>query len=373
MKKKEEQNLLWLTTLATLFIFWTLMFALQDQAIIDNPENPLNKNAGRIVHLKEILRIKDEGIDFYFKEPWEIDVAEDGSIFVKEFNQIYKFDSCGKFVKNIARKGQGPGEVMIEIENIIVQDNEIIFSCASMNKLIKMDLDGNFIEELIPNKRISKLVAYYKKKYFFLDFMVKSFEKVKGFQEYNQNLYAIDKDGNVTPTDYSFPIKEFFTIMSFRGESRPHWITVTRLYRSKTYNQYVYVCHTQDYLIKQFDLEKFQISRIFRRAYPRAKFKQDKNRPFKFYNDVYRLLIYKGNVWALTSTLDKEKGVLIDVFNEEGKYLDNFYLPLLKSKTGDCFFQLYFPMVIMGDYLYAIEHDEDWNFYVAKYEIIDEG
>jgi len=236
MKKKEEQNLLWLTTLATLLIFWTLMFALQDQAIIDNPENPLNKNAGRIVHLKEILRIKDEGIDFYFKEPWEIDVAEDGSIFVKEFNQ-----------------------------------------------------------------------------------------------------------------------------------------TVTRLYRSKTYNQYVYVCHTQDYLIKQFDLEKFQISRIFRRAYARAKFQQDENRPFKFYNDVYRLLIYKGNVWALTSTLDKEKGVLIDVFNEEGEYLDNFYLRLLKSKTGDCFYQLYFPMVIMGDYLYAIEHDEDWIFYVAKYEIIDEG
>ncbi len=262
---------------------------------------------------------------------------------------------------------------MIEIENIIVQDNEIIFSCANMNKLIKMDLEGNFIEELIPNKRVSKLVACYKNKYFFVDFMAKSFERVEGFQEYNHNLYAIDKGGDVTPTDYSFPVKRFFKIISYRGKSRRYNTSVTRLYRSKTYKKYVYICHTQDYLIKQFDLEKSQISRIFMRAYPRAKFQQDENRPFKFYNDVYRLLIYKGNVWALTSTLDKEKGVLVDVFSKEGKYLDNFYLPLLNSKTGDCFYQLYFPMVIKGDYLYAIEHDEDWNFYVAKYEIIDGG
>jgi hypothetical protein len=373
MKMKEKQNLLWLPTQFVLFIFCSLVFAFQNQSIIENPEKPLNKNAGRVIQLKEILRIKDEGTDFYFKEPWEIDVAEDGSIFVKEFNQIYRFDSNGKFVKKIARKGQGPGEIMREIENIIVQDNEIIFSCATMNKLIKMDLEGNFIEELIPNKLISKLVAYYKNKYIFVDFMANSFEKVEGYQEYNQNLYAVDKGGDATPTGYSFPTTQFFKIISFRGESRPYWTSVTRLYRSTTYKQYVYVCHTQDYLIKQFDLEKFQISRIFRRAYPRAKFKKDDNRPFKFYNDVYRLLIYKGNVWALTSTIDREKGVLIDVFNEEGKFLDNFYLPLLNSKTGDCFYQLYFPMVIKGDYLYAIEHDEDWNFYVAKYEIIDKG
>jgi len=357
-----------------LFAFFGITSSQQNQPIIENPEKPLNKNAGRVIQLKEILKIKDEGKGFYFREPWGIDVDSDGSIFAKEKEKIYKFDSNGKFERNIVRQGQGPGEITTEIEDIIVQDNEIIFSCATMNKVIKMDSDGNFIKELMPKKRASKLIACYKNKYFIVDSIPKSFEKKEGYRDIDRNLFVLDEGGNATPTQYSFPIihyRHFWTSRKGRGQfSTQH---VTKLQTSKTSQKYIYISHTQEYLIKQFDLEKLQISRIFRRAYARVKFESDEFRPFKYYNDIHRLLIYKGNVWALTSTLNREKGILVDVFNDAGKYIDNFYLPLLNSKTGDCFYQLYFPMVIEGDFLYAIEHDEDWNFYIAKYEIIDKG
>jgi hypothetical protein len=372
MKKKEKQNLLWLQIMLILFTLCSLAFAFQVQSIIENPEKPLNKNAGRIIQLKEILRIKDEGRDFYFKEPWGIDVAVDGSIFVKDKEKLYKFDASGRFEKNMAKKGQGPGEITTEIGDIIVKDNEIIFPCATMNKVIKLDTEGNFVKEVIPKKRALKLIAYYMNKYFIVDFMPKSFEMEEGYKDIDRNLFIFDEEGNASPTQYSFPVKHYWARPQLRAGSFSTQY-VTRLHTSKASQKYIYICHTQDYLIKQFDLEKLQISKVFRRVYPRVKFNSDEMRPFKFYNDVYRLLIYKGNVWALTSTLDKEKGILVDVFSEEGKYLDNFYLPLLNSKTGDCFYQLYFPMVIKGDYLYAIEHDEDWNFYVAKYEIINGG
>lgn len=86
---------------------------------------------------------------------------------------------------------------------------------------------------------------------------------------------------------------------------------------------------------------------------------------------MHRLAAHKNNLWVLTSTFDEEKGILVDVFDEEGKFQDNFYLPLLKSKTGDSYHQMYFPVVTQGDYIYAIEHDEDWAFSVTKYEILD--
>jgi len=352
-----------------LFIFSSVTYA---QEIIENPDKPESKNPGRIIRLKEVLRIKDEGTAFYFREPWGIDVAADGSIFIIDKERLYKFDSRGRFERNMAKKGQGPGEITTEIENIIIKDNEIIFSCATMNKVIKMDLDGNFIKELIPQKRASNLLAYYKNKYFIVDFTPKSFEMEEGYRDYDRNFFILDEEGSATPTQYSFPIKHYWHYRASR-KGRGGFSTqyVTQLQTSKVSQKYIYICHTQDYLIKQLDLEKVQISRIFRRAYPRAKFQTDDSRPFKYYNDIHRLLIYKGNVWALTSTLDKEKGILVDVFSKEGKYLDNFYLPLLNSKTGDCFYQLYFPMVIDGDFIYAIEHDKDWNPCITKYEIID--
>ncbi len=350
-----------------ILIFNFVIFA---QEIIENPEKPGSKNPGRIIQLKEVLKIRDEGTAFYFREPWGIDVAEDGSIFVKGgIDRLYKFDASGKFEKNMMRKGQGPGEISREIENFIVKDNELVLICASLNKLIKTTLDGKLIKNLIPEKRISNLIGYYNNKYFIVDFMPKSFEREEGYKDNDRNLFIVDDEGNVMQTQHSFPIKHYWASRKGRGGFSIQY--VTRLHTSKVSQKYIYICHTQDYLIKQLDLEKLQISRIFRRDYPRVKFKADEFRPFKYYNDVYRILIHKNNVWVLTSTVDKEKGIMVDVFNDEGKYIDNFYLPLFYSKTGDCFYQLYFPMVINGDFIYAIEHDEAWNYCITKYEIVD--
>ncbi len=45
-------------------------------------------------------------------EPREIDVDEDGNIYVLDRKAIHikVFNSCGKFVRTIGKKGQGPGE-----------------------------------------------------------------------------------------------------------------------------------------------------------------------------------------------------------------------------------------------------------------------
>jgi len=59
--------------------------------VIENPEKPLSKNAGRILKLEEVLRIKDEGREFYFKFPFVngLRVSGKGFIYVQDENQLF--------------------------------------------------------------------------------------------------------------------------------------------------------------------------------------------------------------------------------------------------------------------------------------------
>ena len=76
-----------------------------------NPVTPLSKNAGRVLSLKEVMRIIDTGRNFYFKYLHSIKIAPNGSIFVKDDEELLQFDSKGKFNRNFSKKGQGPGEI----------------------------------------------------------------------------------------------------------------------------------------------------------------------------------------------------------------------------------------------------------------------
>jgi hypothetical protein len=342
------------------------------QTVIENPEKPLSSNPGRVIRLKEVMRIVDEGRDFYFKLPWGLGVAEDGSVFVQDGVRLFKFDQDGKFVKNIVREGQGPGEITTELTNFVVKGNEVLLLCGPMSKIIHLDLDGKLVDEIIiEDRHPDKAITHYHNKYLLFDFKVISFERKEGERPLDHYLFFLDKKGAIESFPYSFPTKSHIRIRKRGGRAAVSGTTMTQLEFLNVQNRFLYISHTHEYLIKQFDLKTNQMGKMISRDYPRAEFEADEYRPFKYYNDVHCLLSHKNNLWVLTSTFNKEKGVLVDVFSEEGNYLDNFHLPLLSSKTGDSYHQLYFPVMIQGDYLYAIEHDEDWAFSVAKYEIID--
>lgn len=75
--------------------FFLIVYSVFPQTPIVNPEKPLNKNAGRVLKLEEVFRIKDEGANFYFKYPRKLKVATDGSFFVVDENQFLKFSPQG--------------------------------------------------------------------------------------------------------------------------------------------------------------------------------------------------------------------------------------------------------------------------------------
>jgi hypothetical protein len=57
------------------YVILILTFLSFSQEIIENPEKPLSKKAGRIVNLKEVLSIQDTGDDYYFKYPYTVQIT----------------------------------------------------------------------------------------------------------------------------------------------------------------------------------------------------------------------------------------------------------------------------------------------------------
>jgi hypothetical protein len=88
----------------------------------------------------------------------------------------------------------------------------------------------------------------------------------------------------------------------------------------------------------------------------------------EFQNDVQNMLVREDKLWVLTSTFQDGKGILVDVFNLEGEYLDNFYLPLVKIKRE---YLGTLPITADGNALFVLEINEDETLAVVKYKIID--
>ncbi len=347
------------------------------QTVIENPGRPLSQNAGRVIQLKELLRIRDGGGDYYFKQPSGLDASEKGFIFYADFGEmLYKFDADGRFVKNLLRKGEGPGEIR-ELGQFLLKDGELFIYDGIGNKVIRKDMNGNLVSDIkFGEKLFSALISFDNDKYYLLDFKWKPFERKSGIKELDHSLYVVNQKGEVTPAPFTFPVKKSMVFRD-RGASVSD---VNRIQFALEDSRFLYLNHTTDYLVKILDLEKVEIVRSFMRKYDRVKFippKEEKKQYPEYFenlpehhNDIQKLLIHKNNLWVLTSTIVEGKGILTDVFDREGRYLDNFYLPLFCWKPN---WMGYPPAAVVGNYLYATEWDEEGNFFIVKYEIIDEG
>ena len=148
-----------------LSFFFLVAINTQAQEIIENPEKPLSEKAGRVLELKEMLRIRD-GLGFFFSDPMGLKVDHNGCIYVRESRNLYQFSPEGKLLKNLYKKGEGPGELNNNLGEILLRDKEIILWSSNMNKLIRMDYQQQLIEEIRPKQTYYWLLGYFDGKYY---------------------------------------------------------------------------------------------------------------------------------------------------------------------------------------------------------------
>jgi len=333
------------------------------QTIIENPAKPKAANAGRIIALAEVWRISDESGEFYFKYPHNLKIAEDGSIFLAEAEQFLKFSADGKFLGNLYKKGQGPGEIGREFyyhlrgPDLFVQD-------MNSGRFWRADLEGRFQESIIlAGKDYHGFVGALPDGFLFLKTVwPPPNERTGKLMEILETVALVGPDGSERRDAATFRPKTFLgpnTGMSWDPD-------ITELSPD---GKRLYAVHSRDYVIEIVDLASGSIVKRVSRLYPKVPhvevdhetdFRKKHGSPKKeFETDIDELFPVGDRLWVATSTDDKARGKLIDVFDKDGRFVDSFYLGAGRQL-----------MAVREDAVYCREKGEDEAIAIVKYGIV---
>jgi len=346
------------------------------QIVINNPDKPKSKNAGRTVILEEVMRIRDDGKEIIFRGPQRFSLSEDGSIFFLDEPHIYKFSKDGKFIFKALKEGEGPGECKLG-PCFFLTLKRIRVHVWVPPKVMDFDLDGKYLKE-IKTKNITGpfwFLRYIEGRtygirdeiHFSRDLFMK-----EGLIETPYTLYEISEDFKQLKKLYDFPVRHYI--------KRGRWLR-RDMVAAAVYEHYLFMVHTAEYRIAKFDLQCGQIERIFTRKYHRRKGSQKKEEiedreargltppPFEYIFDISTILVFRNSLWVITSTSkDNDTKRLVDVFDMEGNYIDSFYLQFPSNNKIH-----WVGSSILSDdgFIFIPEQSEDGLVSIAKYRIKD--
>lgn len=330
--------------------------------IMENPAKPKAKNAGRVLDLVEVWRIADKGGEFYFQSPRRLQIAFDGTIFVADEKEFLKFSADGKFLKNIYRGGQGPGEISGTFFHSILGRDVFVQDLNSW-RFWRVDLDGVFQEQIDLKKRDPGYLIGVAPDGFL-------FQRViwPPRSEWTGRLVDVPCAVDFHPKDGSEirEVARFHTKAFLSGGSATSWDL--RINVISPDRKLLYAYFGRDYLIEVVDLAAGRIIKRFRRAYPKipheerrweADFRKKNGSPkIEYETDILGLFPVGEKIWVATSTEDKAKGRLIDVFDRDGRFIDTFFL----GSRGSL-------MAVGEGFIICEETNEDETIIIVKYRI----
>jgi hypothetical protein len=348
--------------IATIIAFLLSISAVSWTQVIENPAKPTAKNADRVLNLTEVWRITDKGGEFYFQSPRRLQIAFDGTIFVADEKEFLRFSADGKFLKNIYKGGQGPGEIGGTFFYSIL-GRELFIQDLNSWRFWRADFDGVFQEQINLKKRDAGYLIGVVPGGFL-------FQRViwPPRSEWTGRLvdvpYVVDfhpKDGSEIREVARFNTRAFLS-----GGSATSWDSRVNVISPD--RQFLYAYFGRDYLIEVVDLAAGKIIKRFKRTYPKipheerrweADFRKKNGSPkIEYETDILGLYPVNGHIWVATSTEDKSKGRLIDVFDRNGRFIDSFFLGSVGSL-----------MTVGEGFLICEETNEDETVTIVKYRV----
>jgi hypothetical protein len=346
--------------------FWPILlaaFVSGGQDVIDNPRKPIAEDGGRVVNLREIWRISDAGGDFFFKYPYRMKIAADGSIFIQDHEELLKFSPDGRFIANLFKKGQGPGEMSPQF-SYLLDGRDLIIYDSGQRRMWRADAEGRFLNDIPVEKAFRGFILgmYGDNFVYYLDEAHPADARIPGFADIPHMIGLLSKDGKTTVEFQPFFFKRY--LIPGGGMNWGNALKTLSLD-----GRYLYGFHGRDYLIEVMDLDDGKIIRRFRRDYPRIpESETTEQREFRermkipkaeFKADIIGLIPDGSRVWAATSTEDPVKGRLWDVFDDRGRYVDCVFIGARRSLLR-----------IAGDMIFVLERGEDETLSLVKYQMV---
>jgi len=381
---RPRNRILFSVLLSTLFV---LCFAAdtRSQTRVDNPARPLSKNAGRVVNLEEVLRIRDDGANMIFRAPRDLCLGPEGSLYFTDYTgspALYRFGPKGGLVFKILKKGQGPGEIQ-SAQGYLVSPEQIRVLSWNPPKIMSFSPDGRYLREA----RVAEdthglwfLGQVQGRIYGIRDelFSSKTFNTSRSSPVFSvpNSVYEISPDFKIWRKLCEFPVR---TVLrrggGFRLDPIGAVISGTTLY----------ILHTAEYQVTAFDLPAGRIKHILRRAYDRVRTKSQMPAQAgedpemrgidlpddSFAWDISRIQAAAGKLFVFTSTFrggaDDQQ---VDVFDSEGKFIDSI---ALRFPPGDLNHQAVSRWTILTDEgIFIIpEQDPDGLVSIGHYRIKD--
>lgn len=352
-----------------------------------NSSVPTDKNPGKTIVLEEILKIADDDTErFFLKYPYIIQISNDDSIFVVDGKQLLKFDSEGRFIRNFYKYGQGPGET-ISVPQFVLKDRTIVIHDSAVNKFIFVDHEsGKMIKEFRLDKTTHDELLFCNDKEFYL-IRTQPFDSQGKLKLINIDISLISvslKPDYAQKILINFPTR--FLIL--RAGSKFNISRRAKFLTCIASNGLMYISHTPEYQLKQFDLKENTLIRNISRDYKRVKVTEETKKyapggntrrisidgkqwfdvPVdKYHLDIQKIFSYNDKIWVVTSTIYDDSKILVDVFNSQGKYVSNFYFHCPSSaipyKIG------LWLKAIKGNFLYTVEEDGNGQMCIKKYRL----
>ena len=349
--------------------FWPIVLAASvfaGQDVIDNPRKPVAEDGGRVVNLREIWRISDASGEFYFKHPYRLRIAPDGSIFVQDSKELLKFTPDGRFIANLFREGPGPRE-MSPTFNYLIDGRDLIIYDSGSSRMWRVDAEGRFLNDIPVEKalRVFVLGMYRDNLVYFREEALPPDTVIPGFVDIPHRIGLLSKDGKTVAEFQPFVAKRYL----IQGGNLIWGNAVKTLSHD---GRYLYGFHGRDYLIEVMDLKEGKIVRRFRRDYPRVpesetkrqrEFRESRKLPkAEFKVDIVGLIPDGSRVWAATSTEDPVKGRLWDVFDDHGRYVDCLFFGAQRQV-----------LLIADGMIFVLERNEDEILSLVKYRMLNGG
>jgi hypothetical protein len=317
--------------ISALVLYW--VSSLAAQGVINNPSVPVAKKPTRSLELLEVLRIKDTGDKFYLSgSPGgfaSLGMDANGQIFIQSGkDQILKFTPEGNFIRNIIRGGQGPGEVS-QYFSFLVGDADVFIIDFGQYRIIRLTTDGQLVAQWRPSRAYNDFIGILKDGLIFSRSNYPPPEERKGkLMDVPSEVLRVSLDGSEEKLIHTYPVLRFLA----QGAAAA-WAPFHAALSED--GKYLFVNHTAEYEISMLDLSTGKTVRTFKRKYRRiehipyrgeAEFNTKYGFKRTYEADIDGLCVFGDQLWVKTSTEDKEKGTLYDVYSYDGVYRDAFVL-----------------------------------------------